>query len=80
MADKKNKHDELLKHFTGDGYEEKCVDGVWLVKQWNGNTKRWQVAQFSEESFKRYKAFSRGEYQSERRQQISHLKAIVRNE
>lgn len=36
-------------------YQEKKVNGFWLIKQFNGDTKNWQVAVFTEESFKSYK-------------------------
>jgi len=41
-----------------DHYEEKDMGGEIWVKMWNGGTKRWQVAIFSPESFKKYKAYS----------------------
>ena len=37
-----------------EGYDEKEVNGFWLVKQWNGRFKNWEVHVFSEESFKNY--------------------------
>lgn len=47
----------LLSFFFGDSYQEKQVNGFWLVKSWNGNNKQWQVAIFTEETFKNYKRF-----------------------
>ena len=43
----------LLTFFKEDNYAEKEVNGFWLVKQWNGSTKEWQVAIFTPESFKK---------------------------
>ena len=48
---------ELLKNFEGDFYQEKKINDKWYVKMWNGGTKRWQVAIYSEDSFKRYKSY-----------------------
>ena len=42
-----------------DGYAEKEVNGFWLVKQWNGDAKDWQVAIFSKESFNNYKGIQK---------------------
>ena len=50
---------ELLKLFPKHGgYAEKRVGDKWYVRQYNGGTKRWQVAVYTLDSFKRYKAFS----------------------
>lgn len=53
------RQEELLKNFNqaGDHYEEKKVGDTWMVKMWNGGTNRWQVAVFSEVSFRNYKSF-----------------------
>lgn len=48
---------ELLKNFEGDFYQEKKVGEEWYVKMFNGGTKKWQVAVFSQKSFNAYKAF-----------------------
>ena len=45
----------LLKHFEGDYYQEQKVGDEAYVKMWNGGTKRWQVAVFSQQSFRNYK-------------------------
>ena len=50
---------ELLKNFEGDYYQEKKVGNEWLVKMYNGGTGKWQVAVFSESSFRKYKSFDR---------------------
>lgn len=51
----KNRQEFLLSFFSDNGYEEKEVNGFWLVKQHNGNTGNWQVAIYSKEAFERYK-------------------------
>ena len=59
------RQDELLKtHFSHqirDFYEEKQVGDKWYVKQYNGNADVWQVAVFSNESYRRYKTWQRPE-------------------
>lgn len=54
--------EDRLHEFDGqepsDHYEEKRVWKDWWVKSWNGGTERWQVAIYSEKSFRAYKAFS----------------------
>ena len=54
----KTKQEFLLSFFNDNGYEEKQVNGFWLVKQWNGNTKDWQVAIYTNQSFTKYKEFT----------------------
>lgn len=49
---------ELLKNFTDDFYQEKQVDGKWLVKHQDGVTGNWVVAEYSQESFQRYKEYA----------------------
>ena len=45
----------LLTFFEGeDKYEEKEVNGWWLVKHWDGNIKRWTVTLYSKESIDRF--------------------------
>ncbi len=56
---------ELLKNFQGDFYQEKKIGNEWLIKMWNGGTKKWQVAVFSEVSYKKYKAFDRAREEEE---------------
>ena len=52
---------ELLKEFENQGvnehYEEKKVGYSILIKQWNGNTNRWQVAVYSESSYNKMNRF-----------------------
>jgi len=43
----------LLSFFEEEsGYYEKPINGFWLIKQWNGDKKCWQVAIYSQESYK----------------------------
>lgn len=44
-------------HQVVDHYEERKVGNDWYVKSWNGGTNLWQVAIYSESSFRRYKSF-----------------------
>mgnify|MGYP001559221659 CR=1 FL=1 len=46
-----------MKHFDGDFYQEKQVENSWYVKQYNGNNDRWQVAVYTNQSFRNYKKF-----------------------
>lgn len=48
----------LLMYFSEDKYQERRVGDKWFVKMWNRGTKRWQVAEYSLESFKRYKTYN----------------------
>jgi hypothetical protein len=51
----RTKQEFLLSFFPSkDVYDEKEVNGFWLVKQWNGFFKCWEVHIFSKDSFKRY--------------------------
>lgn len=56
----KTRQDFLLTFFGDFGYEEKHVNGYWLVKQWNGNMNTWQVAIYEEGAFQRYKTLGSG--------------------
>ena len=49
---------ELLKNFVGDFYQEKKVGNGWLIKMYNGGTGKWQVAKFTDVSYRKYKSFS----------------------
>jgi hypothetical protein len=52
----KVKNDFYLSFFEKEsGYEEKCVNGFWLVKHWDGNENKWRVDLYSDESFKKFK-------------------------
>lgn len=56
---KKNKYNRInfLKTFfeEEEGYEEKKVNGFWLIKCWDGNYKQWRVNIYDKESYKNYK-------------------------
>ena len=51
----KNRQDFLLSFFNDEGYQEKEVNGFYLVKQWNGNNKSWQVAIYPKQSYENMK-------------------------
>ena len=55
---KNEKQEFYLSFFEDNGYEEKLVNGFYLVKSQNGDTKKWQVGLYTRDSFKRYKDFS----------------------
>lgn len=64
MTEKKKREREerqrlLLSQFQGDFYQEKKIGQEWYVKMFNGGTKKWQVAVFTEASFKRYKMYEK---------------------
>lgn len=46
----------LLTFFNEDKYQEKEVNGFWLIKQWNKDKGKWQVAIYSKEKYQNYKA------------------------
>ena len=58
---RKQRQKELLGAFEGDFYQEKDMGGEWWIKMWNGNTQKWQVAVYSEKSYRGYKKFSNPE-------------------
>ena len=66
---RRKRQEELLKNFEGDFYQEKKVRNQWLVKQYNRNTERWQVAIYSEESFRKYNEYNQN------KQRLSYLMA-----
>lgn len=54
----KTRREFLLTFFTEYAeYQETEVNGFWLVKSWNGDTKFWQVGIYTAESYKAYKKF-----------------------
>ena len=58
----RTRHEFLLTFFEGkvsEGYAEKEVNGYWLVRQWNGNSKMWEVAIYTQENFGRRKEYQR---------------------
>ena len=46
------KQQELLKNFAGDFYQEKKVGDNWLIKMFNKDNGKWQVAVYSENLLK----------------------------
>ena len=38
-------------------YDEKEINGFWLVKHWNGNNNSWEVAIYSKEAYENYKKY-----------------------
>lgn len=47
----------LLTFFDKDEYQEKEVNGFWLIKSWNGNVENWQVGIYTQESYENYKKY-----------------------
>lgn len=47
----------LFNQTPNEHYQEKEINGYWLIKQWNGDTQRWQVAIYGQESFKNFKEY-----------------------
>jgi hypothetical protein len=55
------KQDFLLTFFDKENrYEEKEVNGYWLIRQFNSETGNWQVAIYTPESYKRRKEWQLG--------------------
>ena len=53
---KKRQQEFLLTFFSDEPkYQEKEINGFILVKCFNGNNKRWQVAIYTQDSFRNYK-------------------------
>ena len=40
-------------------YQEKHIGNEWFIKHWDGRLKEWTVAKYSEDSFQRYKNYSK---------------------
>jgi len=55
----RTRHSFLLTFFQQDEdfYEEKQVNGFWLVKQWNAGNNNWEVAIYERASFKKKQHF-----------------------
>ena len=53
---KNNRQNFLLTFFEQETeqYEEKEVNGWWLIKQWNGGAKKWEVHIYPRESYRNY--------------------------
>lgn len=52
-------------HQVTDHYEERLIGDEWYVKSFNGGTKRWQVAIYSKDSFRRYKSYTNNDNKKE---------------
>lgn len=48
----------LLKLLPGEYHQEKLIGGFWFVKNRDGNTGKWYVATYTEESYKKYKEYA----------------------
>lgn len=58
---KNNKHIDRLQEFNHqeqDHYEERKIGDEWYIKRWNGGSKEWQVAVYSEKSYRAYKTYT----------------------
>ena len=70
--------EERLKKFTGDFYQEKQIGSDWWVKSYNGATKRWQVAVYTEQSYRKYKNFQAQREPKRRKENIKPHKPFSR--
>ena len=70
MKNNKTRQEFLLSFFKEKYYAEKEVNGFWLIRQWNANTKEWQVAIFSKEAFMKYKEKTPQKTYFEKREQL----------
>lgn len=78
MSKKKDKQAVRLALFDNStGYDEKQIGSQVFVKHFNGTTGKWQVAVYSEESFKRYKEYSKPKPQ---RQELEPWRCCICNE
>lgn len=76
MKTNNNKNDFLLTFFEKDEYSEKELNGFWLIKKWNGQTNRWEVAIYTKDGYENYKRG--GEKWKEIQSQEQHLFDISR--
>ena len=53
-----------------EGYEEKEVNGFWLIKQFDGNSGGWVVHLYSPESYGNYKQMGRLFEQNDEQDQL----------
>lgn len=68
----RTRHNFLLTFFKqdGDSYEEKEVNGFWLIKQWNAGNKSWEVAIYTNKSYQKKQNYF------ELKEQENHLNEI----
>lgn len=52
-AERRAKHERLLRMFDGDGYEVFDAGKYVFIKQHNGNNDKWEVAIYTKGSYKR---------------------------
>jgi len=71
-AERRAKHERLLRLFDGDGYEEFHTPKYIFVKQKNNNNDTWEVAIYSKESWLRREQGKAKHLQGA----LSHLQAI----
>lgn len=55
VSSNKKYQDFLLSFFEDDYYQEREVNGFWLVKKYDGSKDIWDVYLYTAESFKAYK-------------------------
>lgn len=71
-------HERLLRLFDGDGYEEFDQGKYVFVKQWNGNTKNWQVAIYPKANWSKSKSWKDNKKADQLHRQLDEeFKAIV---
>lgn len=75
---KDTRQEFLLTFFDKDEYQEKEVQGFWLVKQYQGQLGKWVVGIYNQENFKRYKGFQTKENKKKEIQKQEMSKAIYR--
>lgn len=62
--EKNNNRSEFLKtFFTEESYQEKEMNGFWLIHHWSGQTEKWEVAVYTKEGYTNYKKANE-EYQN----------------
>ena len=68
----RTRHDFLLTLFPNKDlvYEEMPINGFVLIRQYNGNTKRWEVAIYTREAFARKSQFTVGSELSDTEDQL----------
>lgn len=81
MSEKQNRNRTrqafLKTFFDEDGYQEKEVNGFWLVQHYNGDTGGLEIAIYTKESFKNYNGAN--EANKDKRETISLLDRIMKN-
>lgn len=65
---KNTRKEFLLTFFKEDKYQEKEVNGFWLVKSKDSSS--WQVGIYTQESFKKYQEFKRGNFAKTKKKKL----------